>query len=60
MLDLRRIEHTQGTNIDGSARRGRGKRDGSRGATASGVFVRNPDGNLVEFMTNLEEYAYVS
>jgi catechol 2,3-dioxygenase-like lactoylglutathione lyase family enzyme len=39
---------------------GPAEREGGRQATASSVYVRDPDGNLLEFMTYAEEHAHVS
>jgi catechol 2,3-dioxygenase-like lactoylglutathione lyase family enzyme len=36
------------------------EREGGRQATASSVYVRDPDGNLLEFMSYPEEHSHVS
>jgi catechol 2,3-dioxygenase-like lactoylglutathione lyase family enzyme len=36
------------------------KRGGGRQATASSVYVRDPDGNLLEFMSYAEEHPHAS
>jgi catechol 2,3-dioxygenase-like lactoylglutathione lyase family enzyme len=53
---LARLLHEAGADVE----EGPVEREGGRQSVGSSVYVRDPDGNLLEFLTYLEDGAHVS